>query len=179
MTSIFEPDGGLRFLSKDKLKELTGYKQPSAIAKWLAKRGIPFFPRPNGWPAVAAHLLDAIERGDEIVLDAPRLEFNRQFGRNSGKVYRGAGVYALLLAKEIVYIGQTTNVIRRIGEHAASREFDEYRFIKCEADRLLDLERELILLYRPAWNISQNRDTPVEIQNARARAGIPVDQQCS
>lgn len=176
--SVFGPDGLLRFLSKEKLKELTGYKQPAAIARWLQKKGIPFFPRPNGWPCVAAHLLDAIERDDEIAVTTPRLEFNRQFGRNIGKIYRGAGVYALLLSGEVVYIGQTTNVIRRIGEHAATREFDEYRFIKCEVGRLLNLERELILLYRPPWNISQNRDTPIEIQNARAKAGIPVDQRC-
>lgn len=168
----YEP---LKFLSHDALKEMTGYKQPAAIVRWLQKRGIPHLPRPSGWPAVAHSILESIERGEEVAVKNPRAEFNRQFGKNIGKVYRGAGVYALLVESEVVYIGQTTNVIRRIGEHAATREFDEYRFIRCEVDRLAQMERELIRIYRPTWNISQNRDLSDEMKRARARAGLPVD----
>lgn len=173
--TVCGPDGSLKFLSREKLKELTGYKQAAAITRSLQKKGIPFFPRPSGWPGVPAHLLEEIERGDEIPIASQRLEFNRQLARNVGRVYRGAGVYALLVAGDVVYIGQTTNVIRRIGEHAATKEFDEYRFIRCDVELLAQLERKLIRHYRPAWNISQNQDWSGEAIQSNARAGIEIE----
>ena len=39
------------------------------------------------------------------------------------------GVYFLYRGEEIVYIGQSINITKRIWTHASEKEFDSYRYI--------------------------------------------------
>lgn len=64
------------------------------------------------------------------------------------KVYK---LYSLI--GEVVYVGQTTDLIRRIGEHAFNYIFDTvtYRNVECKEDAL-NLESYLISKFNPKGN---------------------------
>ena len=65
-----------------------------------------------------------------------------------------AGVYLLLLASEVIYVGKSLNVLRRLGQHAAKRaiEFDAYHVIHCAPSDITDIERKLIARHQPKHN---------------------------
>ena len=84
-----------------------------------------------------------------------------------------SGVYALVYRREVVYVGQSKNMLVRIYSHrnawgdkrrGANRQmpswcpvkgilFDEIFVLPCATDKLNDLEREMIARYRPWHNI--------------------------
>lgn len=71
-----------------------------------------------------------------------------------------AGVYFLFDGKEIVYVGQSADIFRRIYEHSSGRakgekkKFDTWEYIEIsdEAERFC-VENFLILSLRPKYNI--------------------------
>lgn len=72
---------------------------------------------------------------------------------NAASPWHGAsGVYFLIENEEIVYIGQSTNVFQRIGEHFRNKKFSRYAYIPCVAQGLDILESLYIHLYRPILN---------------------------
>ena len=62
------------------------------------------------------------------------------------------GVYFLLLAGEIVYIGQSICPFRRFSDHIADKKFDAYVFLPCERRDLVNLESYYIGQYKPKYN---------------------------
>lgn len=62
------------------------------------------------------------------------------------------GVYFLMLKREIVYVGQSTNIANRIGQHAKEKEFDRVRFIRCDREHLNKVEGFFIDLLQPRLN---------------------------
>lgn len=69
------------------------------------------------------------------------------------------GLYALRRWGKIVYIGQSNNILRRIGEHAAEgvKEFDSFSYIRCDDKRERDrLEAHWINYFKPKYNINLN-----------------------
>lgn len=68
------------------------------------------------------------------------------------------GVYFLYDGDELVYIGTTDNLYRRIGEHIAAGEkvFDRFEFYPTE-DRIR-LEGFLIDLFNPKYNVAVGAD---------------------
>lgn len=64
-----------------------------------------------------------------------------------------SGIYFLIRNSEISYVGQTTNVLRRVLKHRESgRQFDSFAFIPCDADNLDELERIYIRFLMPDEN---------------------------
>lgn len=62
------------------------------------------------------------------------------------------GIYYLFNKWELVYIGQSDNILRRINQHT-NKEFDEFAFIKIEDGvDLLKIEAEEINKYLPKYN---------------------------
>ena len=64
--------------------------------------------------------------------------------------------YALILGEEVVYVGKSTNVMKRLGEHLRLRKaynFDRIRIYYTSADNLGLLERSLIARLRPRLNV--------------------------
>lgn len=62
-------------------------------------------------------------------------------------------IYALWENNQIVYIGQTTNIGRRIWQHFDSKEFDKYSYIEVESRLIMDvLEKYLIYHLKPKLN---------------------------
>ena len=70
-----------------------------------------------------------------------------------------AGLYALYRYGKIVYVGQSNNILRRIGEHAGDgqKDFDSFSCIRCDNKNERDeLERHWIMKFRPEYNDYMN-----------------------
>lgn len=61
------------------------------------------------------------------------------------------GVYHLVRGGAVVYVGQTRNLLNRIGGHDFT-EYDSVRFFYCEPDDLDMIELEHIARLRPPMN---------------------------
>lgn len=90
------------------------------------------------------------------------------------------GVYFLIDGEEVTYIGQSKNIIARVGQHmAAGKRFTEFTYIKCSPENLNLYERRLILLYKPRDNISMLMDGEAgtaEITRLAADTPIPLQE---
>lgn len=65
----------------------------------------------------------------------------------------GCGVYFLLREGEITYVGQTTDLLKRLVKHRGDgRRFDAFAFIPCPFDQLADLERIYLTMLLPKEN---------------------------
>lgn len=65
----------------------------------------------------------------------------------------GNYVYALWKDDEIVYIGKTNHLQRRVKTHQSNKDFDEYSYFECENYLEMDsLESALILELKPRYN---------------------------
>lgn len=63
------------------------------------------------------------------------------------------GIYFLIRSGEVVYIGQTTNVLARVLKHRQlGKKFDSFSFIPCLPEHLNELERTYICLMMPDEN---------------------------
>jgi len=58
------------FLTRDELRELSGYKQKSAIARWLAENRYPFELDKDDWPKVPRI---AVEARFQVKTGGPKL----------------------------------------------------------------------------------------------------------
>ena len=66
-----------------------------------------------------------------------------------------AGVYFLICNDDIVYVGQSKNVLSRMSGHTDKR-FDTVKMIATSDDRLLATERMMIKLLKPIYNKMHN-----------------------
>ncbi|QJR79660.1 hypothetical protein CA267_002020 [Alteromonas pelagimontana] len=94
-----------------------------------------------------------------------------------------SGVYFLLQDDEVVYVGQGTSVLTRIGNHIADpeKEFNGYCFIECEPESMNLLESVYIHLFAPKHNgrIGRNMDrirAPLSMSAINEAFGITVDK---
>lgn len=62
------------------------------------------------------------------------------------------GIYFLSLNGEVIYIGQSLNLLSRIGSHAASFYFDDVSYMPCEEKDLNELERRYVRAFMPKLN---------------------------
>lgn len=62
------------------------------------------------------------------------------------------GVYALFQAGEVVYIGRSKDVHKRIGNHKGKKVFDKVMFIEVPEYDLAKVEREMIEMHIPILN---------------------------
>jgi Helix-turn-helix domain len=68
-------------------------------------------------------------------------------------LHEGPAIYFLLIGKEIVYVGRTTNLIRRLGDHAFRKKFDGFSYLPCSAKDLRQNERAFIATLKPRYNV--------------------------
>lgn len=71
---------------------------------------------------------------------------------------RGFFVYVLSYRDEIMYVGQSRNILSRLGQHMTNRErrhkVDHIALFRCKNERAMtELEDHLIADNRPPWNI--------------------------
>lgn len=76
----------------------------------------------------------------------PRTEINTRF----------SGIYFLIDQEEIVYIGQSRNVMARLAVHDAdtTKDFNEASWLSCSPEMLNELEARFIFTFRPKLNKS-------------------------
>lgn len=67
-------------------------------------------------------------------------------------------VYLLLNDEEVVYVGQTTQGLKRIEQHQKEKKkiFNNYKIISCIKKDLNELENFYILKYQPKYNKKLN-----------------------
>ena len=64
------------------------------------------------------------------------------------------GIYALIKSGEVVYVGQSKNILNRLSNHEI--EYDSMTLIPAEKDRLTLVEAEYIQALNPSLNIACN-----------------------
>lgn len=65
------------------------------------------------------------------------------------------GIYFLIKANEVVYVGQSVDVFKRLSRHKSDgKDFDSFAFIQCEKHLLNDLESLYISAFVPFMNSS-------------------------
>lgn len=63
------------------------------------------------------------------------------------------GIYFLLKDKEIVYVGQSIDIDRRIKDHSYNgKDFDSFEYIECDKSDLTRLETLYIVKFQPMLN---------------------------
>ncbi len=62
-------------------------------------------------------------------------------------------IYVLIDGDSIVYVGQTSNLISRLAQHAKTKRFTRYWSVDCPRDELSAAEAEYIVKLNPAMNI--------------------------
>lgn len=96
------------------------------------------------------------------------------------------GIYALIRDGAVVYVGQSKKMLSRVSAHKSNwgRKatpvwmpaslrgvlFDEVHVLPCRVEDLDRLERALINLYKPKYNIQHKTAEPVPIAHLFGRA---------
>lgn len=62
------------------------------------------------------------------------------------------GIYHLIRADRVVYVGQTTNILDRLGDHALRIDFDRVEFFPCAVEEMNHREEADLARLRPALN---------------------------
>ena len=75
-----------------------------------------------------------------------------QIIRSSRPYPKLCGIYFLIRAGRIVYIGQAVNIFARIATHMARKDFDSWSHVKCSAHQLSEFERAYINKFMPEMN---------------------------
>lgn len=83
----------------------------------------------------------------DILLELDEIRAAR-VGRQGGPL---CGVYFLFSGDDLIYVGQSVNILSRLLEHTG-KGFDSFTYILCERDELDDLEAAYILRYMPRLN---------------------------
>jgi hypothetical protein len=71
---------------------------------------------------------------------------------------KASGIYFLVKGAEVVYVGQSIDMLHRIARHRRDgQDFDGYACVECERDRLDELEAQYIAAFAPRRNLSFGR----------------------
>lgn len=66
-----------------------------------------------------------------------------------------SGIYFLLAEGEVVYVGQSVDMRRRVADHIGDglKVFDAVSFVPCHPDKLISVEAKFIRRYAPKYNL--------------------------
>ena len=78
-------------------------------------------------------------------------------------------IYFLKMNDEIVYIGKTVNIFKRLSSHVQERKkiFNNIDILVCDKSEMDALEIELIKKHKPKYNIVNNSDNNAELTQRR------------
>lgn len=137
-------------LTEKELIDLTGKENVLDQIEWLKRRGWKFV-MSSGVPKVDRRHYEQMLKTD---LEKPdHLMSQKQIVDRSMQVERICGVYFLILGDEIVYIGQSQDVDRRISAHA-DKHYNRIYVIKAPQQDLLWLEAMYINKFKPRYNLT-------------------------
>jgi hypothetical protein len=63
-----------------------------------------------------------------------------------------SGVYFLVENNEVVYVGASSSVVKRIPNHMSNKRFSQAFFIPLPEEQILDIERSFIRVLKPRYN---------------------------
>lgn len=127
------------------------------------------------WAAFAESAIDAtskrfrtrdrlVENGPDLVTMVPKLVLQacREIPHPQIDILEAAiptrmasGVYFLLRGEDVVYVGQSVDVLGRISRHRREgKRFDAYSYMECSPDAMDRLERLYIKAFVPEENVS-------------------------
>ena len=86
---------------------------------------------------------------------------------------RWCGVYFLFCGEELIYVGQSVDVLSRLTNHR-NKGFDRYSVILCEPEELTDLEAAYILLFKPRLNGGGHGDRHHRLGGPNRPAGFAL-----
>ena len=88
---------------------------------------------------------------------------------------RIAGIYLLYYEREIVYVGQSVNLITRIRSHAdeGRKNFDAVGIIRVPLEYLDDVETAFIRVFEPRYNRTLSITQMNNVPRNRVRVTIP------
>jgi len=72
---------------------------------------------------------------------------------------RICGVYFLIEGQDVVYVGQSADVVRRVNEHIdrGLKKFDSAMYLPCSLGELDELEEHFINALKPRYNSTRRR----------------------
>ena len=79
---------------------------------------------------------------------------NLVFANTQNNIKLVRGIYFLFDGSNLVYIGQSENIFKRVPIHLETKKFDNWNYIEFVEDDLNILEAEFILKYQPKYNKS-------------------------
>lgn len=69
-----------------------------------------------------------------------------------------SGVYFLIHGAAVVYVGQSANVFKRLGDHITAngygRDFDRFAVLPCAREARVSLEQHYISTLKPVFNVA-------------------------
>lgn len=69
------------------------------------------------------------------------------------QIRQRCGVYLLILAGEVVYVGKSTSIDQRVWTHRANGVvFDSFACEECKPEELAERETDMIVAYEPPYN---------------------------
>ena len=77
---------------------------------------------------------------------------NLVFANSQNNIKLVRGIYFLFDGSNLVYIGQSENIFKRVPIHLETKKFDNWNYIEFVEDDLDILEAEFILKYQPKYN---------------------------
>jgi hypothetical protein len=73
------------------------------------------------------------------------------------------GIYFLFRKGELVYVGQSTDIMQRIQQHRTDKVFDSFAYKQCDRRSLNEIEANTIAYYKPEYNIIHNKEREQEL----------------
>ncbi len=68
------------------------------------------------------------------------------------------GIYFLIMNEEIVYVGQSVNILQRVGSHISEgKKFNKFSFVECNESQLRVIESVYIKMIQPMLNSIKQR----------------------
>lgn len=93
---------------------------------------------------------------------------------------RICGVYFLISGNEIVYVGQSADVVRRVNEHfdRGRKKFDSVMYLPCSLGEVDEIEEHFIKALTPRYNhIPQRMGTAAYVRHILQTKGpLPLDE---
>lgn len=74
------------------------------------------------------------------------------FTRNNMDIKLTRGIYFLFKNHELIYIGQSEDIFKRVPIHLGSKDFNNWNYIEYENENLNNIEAEFILKFQPKQN---------------------------
>ena len=91
----------------------------------------------------------------QLQIDDPLLDEN-EILLMAGVRKKKCGIYFLIKNDAIVYVGQSTNIFNRVGDHEGVKDFDRFTYVECEKNDLTILETKYINNFKPKYNFDSN-----------------------